>query len=116
MSRPSRLLAVFAYVPVIGWLCVFFFERKNTLAVYHLRQSIGLFLYLFAMLLGWAVVAWVIAWIPFMSVISVALFTLVIAAYGYGFVAWIMGLVNALSRRLSPLPGFGRWADRLPIR
>jgi uncharacterized membrane protein len=117
MSRPSRLPAVVAYlIPVIGWLYVFTFQRKNTLAMYHLRQSIGLFLFLVATITGWAVIAWVLAWIPYMGALSAALFTLVMAAYLFGMVAWILGLINALSRRAAPLPGFGPWANRLPIR
>jgi uncharacterized membrane protein len=117
MSRPSRLPAVLAYlIPVIGWLYVFFFQRKNILAIYHLKQSIGLFLFLVATMAGWAVIAWVLAWIPCMAVLSIALFAIVIAAYLYGIVAWILGLINALSNRLAPLPLFGQWANRLPIR
>jgi uncharacterized membrane protein len=117
MSRPARLPALLAYlIPVIGWLYVFFFQRKNGFAVFHLRQSIGLFLFLIAVLVGWAVIGWLLAWIPFMATLSMALFTMVIAAYFYGFIAWILGMNNALSNRLSPLPGFGQWANRLPIR
>jgi uncharacterized membrane protein len=117
MSRASRLPAVLAYlIPVIGWLYVFFFQRKNILAIYHLKQSIGLFLFLVATMAGWAVIAWVLAWIPCMAVLSIALFAIVIAAYLYGIVAWILGLINALSNRLAPLPLFGQWANRLPIR
>jgi uncharacterized membrane protein len=117
MSRPSRLPAVLAYlIPVIGWLYVLFFQRKNELAIYHLRQAIGLLLFLVATLIGWAVIAWILAWIPFMASLSAALFAIVIAAYLYGVVAWILGLINALSNRAVPLPLFGQWADRLPIR
>ena len=115
MSTDSRLLAVLAYIPIIGWLYVFFFQRKNLLAVYHLKQSIGLFLFLVAAMAVWAVVAWILAWIPYMAVFSIALFTMVIAAYLYGIVAWILGVINALGNRLIPLPVFGRWANRLPI-
>jgi uncharacterized membrane protein len=103
-------------IPVIGWLYVFFFQRKNTLAMYHLRQSIGLFLFLIAAIAGWAVIAWVLAWIPYMGALGAALFTLVIAAYLFGIVAWILGLINALNKQVVPLPGFGQWADRLPMR
>jgi uncharacterized membrane protein len=107
---------VLAYlIPVIGWLYVFFFQRKNSLAIYHLRQSIGLFLFLVATLVGWAVIAWVLAWIPYMAVVSIALFAIVIAVYVFGIVAWMLGLINALSNRLAPLPLFGQWASRLPI-
>ncbi len=116
MSVLSRLPAALAYIPVVGWLYVLLFQRKNTPAMYHLRQSIGLFLFLIATMAGWAVIAWLLAWIPYMAILSVALFTIVIAAYLYGVVAWILGLVNALRNRLAPLPLFGQWASRLPIR
>jgi uncharacterized membrane protein len=117
MSSSSRLPAVIVYiVPVIGWLYVFLFQRKNVFAIYHLRQAVGLVLVLIGALVVWAVVAWVLAWIPLMSVISVALFTLVMATYLFGIVTWILGVINALSNRSEPLPGFGKWANRLPIR
>ncbi|MGD0613644.1 MAG: hypothetical protein ABSB41_19275 [Anaerolineales bacterium] len=117
MNRPSRLPAVLAYlVPVIGWLYVLFFQRKNSLAVYHLRQSIGPVLFLVATTAGWVAVGWVLARIPYMAVRSIALFAIVIVAYLYGIVAWIMGLSNALSARQTSLPLFGQWASRLPIR
>lgn len=117
MSQPSRLPAVLAYLfPVVGWLYVFLFQRSNSLAVYHLRQSIGLFLFLVGALVVWAVIGWVIAWIPYIAVLSVGLFTIVIAAYFYGVVAWLLGMIHALRNQLTPLPLFGRWADGLPIR
>jgi uncharacterized membrane protein len=116
MSSSARLPAVLAYIPVIGWAYVFLFQRGNPLAVYHLRQSIGLILFMLGALVAWAVVAWVLAWIPFMAVLSAALFTIVIAAYLYAVVAWLLGLINALNKRAAPLPFFGQWANRLPIR
>jgi uncharacterized membrane protein len=115
MNGRSRFPAVAAYLPVIGWLYVYFFQRRNALAVYHLRQSIGLFLFLVGALVGWAVIAWVLAWIPYMGVVGIALFAIVITAYLFGIMVWIWGLFNALSKRMVPLPGFGRWASRLPI-
>jgi len=116
MNRPSRLPAVLTYlVPVIGWLYVIFFQRKNSLAIYHLKQSIGLVLFLVTTTASWFAVAWVMAWIPFMDILSIALFAIVIVAYLYGCVAWILGLGNALSARPTPLPLFGEWASRLPI-
>lgn len=115
-NKPSCLPAVLAYLaPVIGWLYVLFFQRKNSLAVYHLRQSIGLVLFLVIATAGWVVIGWVLAWIPYMATLSIALFAIVIAAYLYGVVAWMVGLSNALRARLAPLPLFGQWASRLPI-
>ncbi len=115
MSESSRLPAVLAYLPVIGWLYVFFFQRRNELAIYHLRQSCGLFLFLIGVMAGWVVIAWVIAWIPYMAPVSMALFALVVVADLYGVAAWIRGLINALNSRSNPLPVFGKWANRLPI-
>jgi uncharacterized membrane protein len=117
MNKSSRLPAVLAYLlPVIGWLYVFFFQRKNSLAVYHLRQSIGLVLFLAGAAVSWIVVGWIIAWIPYAAVLSIALFAIVITAYIYGIIAWIMGMNNAFKELQVPLPLFGQWANRLPIR
>jgi uncharacterized membrane protein len=115
MNQSSRFPAVFAYIPILGWLYVYLLQRQNSLAIYHLRQAIGLCLFLIAALVVWAVIAWVIAWIPYMAVMSAALFALVIVVYIYGVIAWIIGLLNVANNRLNPLPVFGNWAARLPI-
>lgn len=115
MNKSSRVPAVLAYVPIIGWLYVYLLHRQDELAMYHLRQSVGLVLFLIGIFVLWAVFGWLIAWIPYFAVVSLGLFALVIAAYIFGFVAWIMGLINAFNERLAPLPGFGDWAETLPL-
>jgi uncharacterized membrane protein len=94
---------------------VFFFQRRNSFALYHLRQAIGLVLFLVVTLVAWAVVGWLLAWIPYLSILSIALFALVVSAYLFGIVAWLFGIYYALADRESPLPLFGRFASRLPI-
>ncbi len=116
MSNPSGVAAAFAYLPVVGWLYVFLFQHGNKLALFHLRQSVGLILFLVGVLVGWAVVAWILAWIPYVAVISIALFAIVVAAYLYGVVALVLGVMNALRNRFALLPFFGGFANRLPIR
>ena len=117
MSMSSRLPAVLAYLlPILGWLYVYFFQRKNSLALYHLRQAIGLVVFLIVTLIAWGVVGWLLAWIPYLDVLSIALFALVVGAYFYGIVVWLFGIYNALCARQSPLPAFGQWASRLPIK
>lgn len=142
MNTSSRLPAVLAYLlPVIGWLYIYIFQRQNSAAMYHLRQAIGLCLFLGATLAGWAVLAWLLAVVPaiadyflqplasqapvigtlldilhFLPLVGLALFTVVIAAMFFGVVAWILGLTHALSNREVPLPLFGHRASRLPIR
>jgi uncharacterized membrane protein len=116
MNTSSRFSAALAYLlPVLGWLYVYFFQRKNSFALYHLRQAIGLVIFLIVILLTWAVLGWLLAWIPYLDILSIALFALVVGAYVYGIVAWLFGIYNALSDRESPLPLFGRIASRLPI-
>lgn len=116
MSQTSRYAAVIVYLlPVIGWLYVLLLQRQNSFAIFHLKQVISLCLFLLAVFVGWGVIAWLLAWIPLMASVSVALFTMVIVASVFTAIAWIIGLVNALSNRLVPLPVVGRWADRLPV-
>ncbi len=112
MNTSSRLPAALAYLPILGWLFVILLQPKNAAAQFHLRQSVGLFIFVFGVLAGWAVVAWILSWIPLMDVLAMGLFTIVMAAWIYGVVAWVLGLSNALSARMVPLPLFGRWADR----
>jgi len=116
MSGAERVMAALAYIPVIGWLLVLIFQRQNALAVYHVRQSIGLVLFLVGALVIWAVIAFLLAQFPMFSAVGVALFTLVMAAYFFGLVVLVIGVVNALKGKANPLPGFGQRAERLPIR
>jgi uncharacterized membrane protein len=109
----SRLPAVVAYVPAIGWAYVLLAEQHNPLAMFHVKQSIGLVIFLVAMLIGWAVITWVLAWIPYGFLVGNALFTVVIAAYVYGIIAWFIGIISALRGRAVLLPVFGAYANRL---
>ena len=59
MNENSSIPALIAYIPVVGWLYVYLLQRKNPLAVFHLRQSVGLFLFLVGIFVGWAVIAYV---------------------------------------------------------
>src|SRR5215218_8564104 len=98
MKLSARLPAVLAYLlPVLGWLYVFFFQRRNSLALYHFRQAIGLVVFLLVTLIAWGVMGWLLAWIPYLNILSIALFSLVVGAYLFGIVAWLFGIYNALS-------------------
>lgn len=115
MDTPKRFPAFIAYLlPVVGWLYVILFERKNPFAMFHARQALGLLLFLAAVFGGWAVAGYILALIPYVAVLSVVLFTLVIVAYIAGFVIWIIGMANALQGKVALLPLFGRIANGLP--
>ncbi len=115
MDSSQRLFASIAYIPVIGWFYILFFQRNSPLPMFHVRQSIGLVLFLLSSLVAWIVFSWVLAWMPFGVIIAVALFSLVILAAAFGVIVWISGIVNALSGRAALLPVFGRMANRLPL-
>jgi uncharacterized membrane protein len=100
---------------VIGWLYVYFTQRKSELAVFHLRQSIGLLIGLVLSVLAWGVVTWVLTWIPFGDVIGIALFTLVIAVWIVAVIALVIGLVNAARGRMDQVPFFGGFANWIPL-
>lgn len=116
METKNRIIACIAYLlPVLGWIYILAFERENEFARFHLKQAIGLFLFLILISLGWVVVGWGVTWIPYGFILGIALFTLVIAALLVGMVAWVLGVVNALRGVVAFLPLFGRSAHRLPL-
>lgn len=114
-SVASRLPAVAAYIPVVGWLYVILFHRQDGFAAFHLRQSIGSFLFLAASLLAWVGGAWILAWIPYGMLVGVVLFSLVMGAAVVCVIAWMLGVAYALRGRMVLLPIFGNMANRLPL-
>lgn len=115
MGSSNRFPAVLAYLPVVGWVYVLLFQQENDLAKFHLRQSIGVFVFLLASFAVWAVVTWMLSWIPFGFLIGVVLFTLVITAVVLGVVAWVMGIIYAWRGRVAYLPIFGKAASRIAL-
>lgn len=115
METSNRFPAFMAYVPIIGWFYVIFTQRDNALARFHLRQSIGLFLFLVVVFCAWALAGWLLAWIPYMIVFGVALFALVIGALIFAAIILLAGMANALDGRARYLPIFGRYANHLPF-
>ena len=115
MDTSQRISAAVAYLPVVGWVYVYLAQRKNPLAVFHLRQSIGLILFLVIAFAVWMAASWVAGWIPYGVILISAMFTMVLTALVFGVVAWVMGVVNALNERMVLLPVFGRMANRMPL-
>jgi uncharacterized membrane protein len=116
VNRSSQVLAFLAYaLLLVGWFLVMLLARRDRFAAYHARQSLALSLAVIIAPLVWAVLAWLVAWIPTVGVVvSAASFSLVIGLYIVAVVAWITGMVNAAKAQVKPLPFFGDWARRLP--
>ncbi len=117
MSKPGRNAAFLAYLlPILGWLYVLLFRWKDELAVYHAKQSMMLTMTAIGAPAAWAVVAWIVSWLPLAgSIIAAALFALVILVYIFLAVTWVIGMVYALQAKIKPVPVLGGWAERIPI-
>ncbi len=116
MNTPQRFPAFIAYfLPVIGWIYVAIFQNKNQFARFHMRQSVGLFLFLLLITVGWGIVTWILAWVPYAFVFGIALFSLPLVSYIFGVIAWVIGMMNALQRRETYLPVIGGYSSRLPL-
>ncbi len=115
MNSSQRLPAALAYVPILGWLFVLFTQQNNKLAIFHVRQAIGLVAFLMLIFFGWALFTWLVSFIPFGFLVGNALFALVLAAFIYGVFALIVGISHASRGKPVYLPIFGRRAARLPV-
>ena len=116
MNEPQRLPAFIAYLlPVIGWVYLGIFQSKNRFARFHMRQSMGLFLFVILITLAWGIVTWLLAWIPYAFVLGIALFTLPLVAYVFAAIALMIGMVNALTLRENGLPLIGGYSNRIPL-
>jgi uncharacterized membrane protein len=92
-SSNAQLLAVISYLTLIGWIIAFVLYQndKSEIAIYHLRQSLGL------LIIG--VIGWVIFWIPIIGWLA-AIFL---------FVLWLMGLIYAAQGEMKPVPLLGKF-------
>lgn len=113
MGSSANFTAAIAYVPIIGWLVAFLTQRRNGFVMFHLRQAVGLVGFLFLSVIAWVVFMVVVSWIPYGFLIANALFALVVAAFIYGAIALVIGIVNASRGKVALLPLFGRTANRI---
>jgi uncharacterized membrane protein len=114
VKKPGRIPAFLAYLlPFLGSLFVLLFRRDDRFATFHAKQAIALFVFAIAVPVVWAVVAWILTWIPVIGAMTaVGTFALVMAAWIFAAVTWVYGIVHALRLVLKPLPLVGRWAIR----
>jgi uncharacterized membrane protein len=115
VSTSQRILAFLAYLlSVAGWLLVLLFGRRDRFAVFHMKQSVALLLFILVVTAGWFLFTWLTAWVPFLFILGAGSFSIVMAAYAFAAIAWLIGMSNALRARMVPLPIVGAWASRLP--
>lgn len=116
METTNRFPALLAYLLLIfGCLYVFIFQRNDEFAIYHAKQSLLIVLTALITPLVWAVVTWLLSWLPFGFLVGVALFATVIATYIFLAIIWLLGMVYVSQTKTKPLPIIGGWAKWIPI-
>jgi uncharacterized membrane protein len=114
VSQSSRYLAFLSYLLSLpGALFVLLARGDDMFAVYHARQSLRLAIIGIAAPLIWAMIAWLLAWIPVVGgMLGVILFALVIAIYMGIAISWIAGMIYSLKGQVRPMPLFGPRSKR----
>jgi uncharacterized membrane protein len=115
MARPNRLWALLAYLlPLIGPVLAIGMQRRSAFTLYHACQALALLGGAVVVPALWTVLGWLAAWVPLVGpVVTMASFSLVVAALMMAVVAWLLGIANVLRGRMAPLPVFGAWGERL---
>lgn len=99
-----KVVAIVSYITIIGWIVALVLNNpKSDFGSFHVRQSLGIFLLVFAS--GVVMIVPVIGWIAG------------VAGYILAFVMWILGLISAVQgeKKLVPLLGaqFQEWFKAL---
>ncbi len=101
--------ALLAYLlPVLGPAYILALRRDDAFSRYHALQSLSIVAALILAPAAWIVFSWLVSLLPFGGVVAAYVFALVVAVYLAVVVAWVVGIVNALRARRSPVPFFGR--------
>ena len=101
--------ALLAYLlPVLGPAYILALRRDDAFSRYHALQSLSIVAALILAPAVWILFSWLVSLLPFGGVVAAYVFALVVAVYLAVVVAWVVGIVNALRARRSPVPFFGR--------
>ena len=103
----GKTAAIVSYITIIGWLVSYFAmykDNKTSLAAYHLRQTLLLFIIAF----GYQIILWfIIGFMPYSIY-------LILRLVGIGFfVLWIIGLIAAVNGEEKPMPLIGEKAQEI---
>ncbi|MDE2819807.1 MAG: hypothetical protein OXI40_08760 [Chloroflexota bacterium] len=115
VEASKRIFAVLAYiVPVLGGIIGLAVDGRNPLTRNHAHQSIATVLALLMSFLLWAAVGYLIGLVPIMGpIVSISLFSLVVAMLIFLAINWIISLAVALRGRERTIPFANRIAGRL---
>ena len=115
VEASRRIFAVLAYVvPVLGGIIGLAVDGHNPLTRNHAQQSIATVLALIMSFLLWAVIGYLIGLVPIMGpIVSISLFSLVVAMLIFLAINWIINLLLALRGRERTIPFANKIVGRL---
>jgi uncharacterized membrane protein len=117
VTAQSRTIALLAYlVPLAGPLGLLAARRDDSFTRYHAFQGLAIDLGALGTPLLWAVVGWVLAWVPTAGpVLGIISFGLVLAIEVLLLVARLLGAIWAVRGQLRPAPLVGGWSERMAL-
>ena len=91
-SNEDKTVAIVAYLSLLGFIIALIIHgnKKTTLGAYHLRQMLGIIIFAIPCIIP--ILGWI--WAIFI------------------FIAWIIGLVNAIGGKMKPVPLIGPLAEK----
>ena len=111
----GRFFAVLAYLlPLLGGLIGLLADGRNPLTRHHAQQSIATVLTLILSFFVWALAGYVVALVPWIGpIVTISLFSLVMAMAAFLAVNWLLSLLRALRGEERQIPVANRVARRL---
>ena len=107
---PGKMVAILSYCTLIGFIVAIVMnsdqKSKSELGVFHIRQSLGLYITSFAMMF----VSFIFVFIPVLGwMISI----LINISYIGILVLWILGLISAINSEKKLMPVVGQFYQNL---
>ncbi len=103
MNDQSKTVAIVSYITIIGWIVALILRQnespKSEFSRFHLRQSIGVHLILFAS----SIIRFVLAFL-YLGFIGNIVWIL-------GAIIWLIGLINAIQGDFKGIPFIGDWFE-----
>lgn len=98
----AKTIAWLSYITIIGWIVALVqhsnMQQKSSLAVFHLRQSLGI------------IATWIVLYVAMMilAVATLGIGAILIPIIGIVcFVFWLLGLISAINGEEKPVPVLG---------
>ena len=101
----GKTIAIVSYITLIGWIIAIIMHQsqKTKFGAYHLRQSLGLFIFAVGAAVSIMILGFILPFLFFLSpIINIGVLVLL-----------IIGIINASNGKATPLPLIGSLCDKM---